>query len=62
MVIEANASTDPWAVMVHFQHAPVTDAAVVRPGRLELFALLAKPPCHEVFEPAKVLKITVSRP
>mmetsp|Transcript_5764 Transcript_5764/g.16392 ORF Transcript_5764/g.16392 Transcript_5764/m.16392 type:complete len:257 (-) Transcript_5764:164-934(-) len=41
VVVEADAVVDPGAVVVHLEHAPLADAAVVRPGWLQPPALPA---------------------
>ena len=51
MILESNAGADPRAMVVHLGDAPITNAAVVGPRRLQLLALLAKLPTHPIFEP-----------
>ena len=51
VVQEAHAATDPWAVVVHLEDAPVAYAAVVGSRRLQDRALLAEAPHHDVLQP-----------
>ena len=44
IVVESHAIVDPWAVVVHVEHAGAAHAAVVAPGRLEAVAHAAKLP------------------
>jgi hypothetical protein len=45
IIVQADTVVDPWAVVIHAKHAIVADAAVVRPGRLDIVAVeaLSKP-------------------
>ena len=59
MVLEAHAASDPRAVVIHLENAPITDAAVVSSWWLDNLALLAEPPEHNILNPVVVSKHTI---
>lgn len=50
MVFEAYAAAYPWTMMIHLEHTPLTQTAVMSPGWLDKLALVAKPKVYESFK------------
>ena len=47
MVLESDAVTRPWTVMVHSHHTLLTNAAVMSPWRFKVVALVTMPKVSE---------------